>query len=116
MADYVAVLYELNPSAKFNLYCVDYYLGLIQTILYANRIPQDQYTIIVLSDGSYSYSKFSSTYSNSSPAQTHEDLKAQWEQAKQNAYRNGVADWNFKLDSPNRMLYAAVSSEPNAQW
>lgn len=116
MADYVADLYELNPSAKFNLYCVDYYLGLIQTILYANRIPQDQYTITVLSDGSYSYSQFSSTYSNSSPAQTHEDLKAQWEQAKQNAYRNGLADRNFKLDGPNRMLYAAVSSEPNAQW
>ena len=116
MADYVADLYELNPSAKFNLYCVDYYLGLIQTILYANRIPQDQYTITILSDGSYSYSQFSSTYSDNNPAQTNEKLKAQWEQAKQNAYRNGEADWNFKLNNPNRMLYAAVSSEPNAQW
>ena len=116
MADYVADLYELNPSATFNLYCVDYYLGLVQSVLYANGIPQDRYSITVLSDGAWSYGKFASVYDGADPAAVHESLKAQWTRAKDEAYRTGKASSGFALAYPNRMLYAAVDSEPNARW
>ena len=116
MADYVADLYELNPSSEFNLYCVDFYLGLIQTVLYANGIPQDQYSITVLSDGSWSYSEFTWVYDGANPSVKHESMKAQWNQAKNSAYDTGQASSGFSLSGPREMVYAAIDSEPNAQW
>lgn len=116
MADYVADLYEINPSSRFNLYCVDCYIGLIQSVLYANDIPQNQYSIRVLSDGSFSYKQFTSIYSGSTPSDTHESLKAQWTEAKNEAYRTGEVKPGYELSGSYRMLYAAVDSEPNAQW
>lgn len=116
MADYVADLYEMNPSSKFNLYCVDYYLGLIQTILYANDIPDGQYAITVLSDGSWSYSEFSYIYDSENPQATHNELIAEWNEAKEYARENGTVRDGFYLAGPRAMMYAAVDSEPNAQW
>lgn len=116
MATYVSDLYEMNPTATFNLYCVDFYVGLVQAILYANGIPQDQYTITVMSDGSYSYAQFASSYSGANPSAAHDGYVSQWSAAKQQAYDTGRVSSGFWLWEPNRMLYAAADSEPNAQW
>ena len=113
---YVADLYEMSPHATFNLYLVDYYLGLIQSVIYANKIPQSQYTITVLSDGSFSYSRFSGVYGGSAPQNTHAALIDEWNAAKAEAYSTGKVRAGYSLGDPNGSLYAAVDSEPNAQW
>jgi hypothetical protein len=116
MTAYVTDLYAANPSARFNLYVCDYYLGLIQSILYANKIPQSQYSITVLSDGSFSYTKFSAVYSDPTPQATHATLVTNWNNAKTQAYATGKVTLGFTLNAPNNYLYAAVVSEPGARW
>lgn len=116
MADYVGDLYEMNPNAKFNLYCVDFYIGLIQSVLYANGIPEDHYSITVMSDGSFSYQRFGQAYNDAYPSAKHDALKASWQKAKQEAYATGKVSDGYNLGDPNEALYAAVDSEPNAQW
>lgn len=116
MDAYVADLYDLNPSAKFNVYLVDYYVGLAQSIIYANKIPETQYTLNVLSDGSFSYAKFTSVYSGANPSATHQDLINKWNTAKAAAYSSGQVSSGFKINGPNSSLYAAVDADPNASW
>ena len=116
MAAYVHDLYEMNPHSMFNLYLVDYYLGQIQSVLYANGIPQDQYTITVLSDGSFSYSRFNSAYSGANPVADHEARKAAWMQARDEAYATGMVSPGFAMWEPASNMYAAVDCEPSAEW
>ena len=116
MADYVADLFELNPSAKFNLYLVDFYLGQIQSNIYANHIPAGQYTINVLSDGAFSYNQFNSVYGGSDPSMTHSLLVINWNNAKSAAYASGQVSNGFTLNQCINYIFAAVNSEANATW
>ena len=117
MADYVHDLMALDSSSKINLYCVDYYVGMIQSIIYANKIPSSQYSISVLSDGSFSYQKFGNVYSSSDNKTIENNLINKWNSAKADAYKNGTANQEMlEWDSSNQYLWAAVDSEPNAQW
>lgn len=116
MNAYVADLYELSPSAKFNVYIVDHYVGLAQSIIYANKIPTSQYTLTILSDGSFSYSNFTKVYGDSNPTATHQALMDEWNIAKTEAYTTGLVKEGYKLNDPNRSVYAAVDADPNASW
>lgn len=118
MQAYIHDLYEMDPSSEFNLYMVDYYLGLIQSCIYANNIPESQYTITVLSDGSGSYSIFKNTYTGSSVDENNaieQKLEGEWKTAKQDAYSTGVVDADFCLWN-NSYLYAVLNCETNIQW
>jgi hypothetical protein len=114
--DYVKQLYAISPNAKFNLYVVDYYLGLIQTSLYANKIPASQYTITILSDGAFSYTMFSRAYSQNNPVATHTNNRNEWIDAKNYAYTNGAVKPGYDLYAKHDLTYAAVDLEPTAEW
>ena len=113
---YVKDLFEISPNAKFNLYINDITCSLIQDIIYANRIPQGQYGIYLLSDGSGSYNIFNETYAGANPEQKHQELINLWNDAKEYAYRTGTVKsgwgWHQHWDS----IYAIVSCEPGTQW
>lgn len=115
MADYVHDLLELDSTSKVNLYCVDLYCGLVQNIIYANKIPDDQYTITLLSDGSYTPNKFASVYNSSDNESIHASLVSAWSAAKQHAYDSGSVDSGFEGASAGNYLWALVDSEPNAK-
>lgn len=116
MADYVHDLYELNPDSRFNLYCVDFYCGMVNSVIYANKIPSSQYSLTVMSDGTFTYNRFASVYDSSNPASQHENLIAQWAAMKEAAYSTGVADSStMNWNDSNKYLWAIVDSEPNAQ-
>ena len=114
MADYVHDLMEVSPDSTYNLYCVDVYLNLVHRVIYANRIPEDQYTIKLLSDGTFTAARVASIYGGSNPAATHERLVSEWEQHKANAYKNGVIDADI-VNNCSQYLWAMVDSEPNAE-
>ena len=116
MADYVHDLYELNPDSRFNLYCVDFYCGMVNSVIYANKIPSSQYSLTVMSDGTFTYNRFASVYDSSNPSSQHENLTAQWAEMKKAAYSTGVADSSaMNWNDSNKYLWAIVDSEPNAQ-
>ena len=97
VADYVADLYEISPDAKFNLYTADYFPGLIQKIIYANKIPESQYSIHLLSDGSYSAYCFNDTYSGDNGQQIHDAICSKWEKDKQYCYENGKVPSDYSV-------------------
>ncbi len=113
---YVKDLYEISPNAKFNLYINDITCTLIQDIIYANKIPQGQYGIYLLSDGSASYSIFNEAYAGANPEQTHQELMALWNDAKQYAYQTGTVKEGWGWHEHWDTIYAILSCEPGAQW
>jgi hypothetical protein len=114
--DYVNSLYEISPSAVFHLYVNDCDMGIIQEILYADKIPQSQYTITVLSDGTFSYTNFQRTYSGSNASAVNQTMKSAWNTARTQAYSSGVASEPFSGRNCNAYAWAAVDSEPNAEY
>ena len=115
MAAYVRDLLEVDPDAMIHLYCVDYYSDLVQKIIYANRIPEDQYTITLLSDGSFTYARFAQVYNDENPEAKHEQLKAKWEAAKEYAYDNGEVQEGFEAGKCGDYLWVVTDTEPNAE-
>ena len=115
-SQYVKDLYEISPNAKFNLYINDITCSYIQEVIYANKIPEGQYTITLMSDGSASYSIFNETYSGTDPKATHQELIALWNEAKQYAYTTGQVKsgwgWHAHWDS----IYAILDCESVTEW
>lgn len=117
VADYVHDLMELDPTSHINLYCVDVYARIIPRVLYANLIPEDQYSIFLLSDGSFSPIQFGKIYSSSDNAAVNAQHVKEWNEAKAATYRTGTLD--PRLDDYgfySSCIWALVDAEPNAQW
>lgn len=113
---YVKDLYELNPNSKFNLYINDITCSYIHDIIYGNRIPEGQYTITMLSDGSATFNIMNSTYNVSNPEKKHEELIKTWNTAKAAAYKNGQKDPGWGWHTHWDCMYAVLASEPNTKW
>lgn len=115
-AQYVKDLYEISPDAKFHLYINDITCSLIHWIIYANKIPQGQYNITMLSDGSATYSIMNDTYSGADPAAKHQELIQTWEQGKQEAYQTGKYGAGWGWHTHWDCMYAVLACEPGTQW
>ncbi|MRX83674.1 hypothetical protein GJG86_14415, partial [Eggerthella sp. HF-4214] len=115
-AQYVRDLYKLNPNAHFNLYINDITCSLVHSVIYANGIPEGQYSITLMSDGTASYSFYNEAYAVDDPEQKHQNLIDQWDKAKDFAYQTGKASdeygWHDHWDS----MYVVLACEPNAEW
>lgn len=113
-AQYVKDLYEISPNAKFNLYLNDITCSYIHDVIYANKIPEGQYTITMLSDGSATYSIMNQTYSGINPDVKHQELIKKWNEAKKAAYQNGKSSWGWHQNWD--CMYAILDCEPGTQW
>lgn len=111
---YIKDLRKLNKNSVFHLYVNDYTAHLVHNLLYANKIPENRYTITFLSDGTHSYSQFAKSYAGADPAAEHTKLTQLWNKAKAKAYSDGKPH----LSAPNarKAIYAAVDAEPSATW
>ena len=113
-AQYVKDLYEISPNAKFNLYINDITCSYIHDVIYANKIPEGQYTITMLSDGSATYSIMNETYSGTNPDVKHQELIKKWNDAKKLAYQTGKSSWKWHQNWD--CMYAILDCEPGTQW
>lgn len=115
-AQYVKDLYEISPNAKFHLYINDITCSYIHWVIYANRIPEGQYTITMLSDGSGTYGIMNETYNVPNPQEKHQQLIEIWNAGKKQAYETGTygSDWGWH--SHWDCMYAVLSCEPGTQW
>ncbi|MDR1852873.1 MAG: hypothetical protein LBR21_09580 [Propionibacteriaceae bacterium] len=116
LAAYVKDLVSLNKKSVVNFYVNDYFLGQIQQVIYANKIPENRYRLYVLSDGTFSYTQFAANYDGTDPATLQKHYAADWASAKAYAYKNGTVKSGFSGSTPRKYLWTAVDSEPNAQW
>ena len=92
MTQYMRDLYALNPESKFVLYYTDCYMyyEVPEVIWYENPIPEDQYKLILLTDGGLSYFYFQWAYDNVKDAQSrHNEMLDYLKKVKQDA-ENGI--------------------------
>ncbi|MBB3280016.1 hypothetical protein [Slackia isoflavoniconvertens] len=116
-ADYVAALHELNPDSKFHLYINDITCALIHRIIYANGIPDGNYSITLLSDGSATYVFTNKAFDISDPYAKESALISEWNAAKAAEYQSGAVSSNYSdyhdhWDS----MHAVLTIEPGAEW
>ena len=116
MVDYVRELHELDPQSKFHVYTSDLYTSFVVKAIYANKIPQNNYTLTFLSDGTYSYNLFSWVYGGENPEATHQRAVEDWKALKARA-QAGTADLSkvaYRMDYST--LWAAVDTEEHAKF
>ncbi|MCW5952633.1 MAG: hypothetical protein KIT69_10275, partial [Propionibacteriaceae bacterium] len=111
---YIKDLRKLNKKSVFHLYVNDYTAHLVHNLLYANKIPQDRYTITFLSDGTHSYNQFAKNYGGKNPAAQHKKLIELWNKAKATSYKDGKP--HLSGTKGRAAIYAAVDVEPSAKW
>lgn len=116
-ADYVAALYQINPNAKFHLYVNDITCSLVHRMIYANKIPEGNYSITLLSDGTATYVFTNDAFNVSDPASKNQTLIDQWNSAKTAEYKTGTVSAGYSgyhdhWDS----MYALLSIEPGTEW
>ena len=117
MADYVGQLYEANPNATFHLYINDGYYKLILQILCANKIPEDQYKVTLLSDGSGSYVRYSKTFNVADPQKKYDEMAAGWDAAKKYCYENGEMDLDsLPYNGYFTYDYVITNEDENVEW
>ena len=106
MKQYVKDLYEINEDAKFNFYITDYHMYAFAKICYANKIPAENYSLTMVSDGSGSYTAFNEAYGSSDDAgTTHEKLVQEYTAFRNGVYAGSVTDLK-NLSSGNIRMYA----------
>lgn len=125
MSAYVRDLYEISPGAKFNLYSTDNYIENMMVLFEANQIPEDQYHVVLLSDGSGTYAIYNDTFADDSDGAKYADMKKDWQDLKARTRKEGKFDGSWvkylgMIGSQHYQIlerYAAVAAEdPNVEW
>lgn len=120
-ASYVKDLYEISPNAFFHLYTVDNYVEHIFMFLVANQIPEEQYNVVLLSDGSGTYSAFNATFQNDNGAKYNEMLD-EWKNIKTKTKADGKFDptgikYLYNPDYQCLQNYPAIAAaDENVEW
>ncbi|MBQ9045395.1 MAG: hypothetical protein IJ112_05560 [Oscillospiraceae bacterium] len=94
MAAYVKQLHELNSASKFNFYISDFQLNDLPKVIYNNKLPAENYTLTLVTDGSATYSCFKHTYDNVDDAQAVHDQRV----AEFQAYKNGTGSLSESIN------------------
>ena len=121
MKQYIQELLEINPSARFNFYLNDYGMYSFPKLCYENQIPQDQYTLTMVTDGSASYYTFKQAYDGiDDAAAKHAQLVQEYSDFRQGCLNGTVTDYTSNAALPHGSLriytYAILDVEPNSRW
>jgi hypothetical protein len=136
MVSYISMLYQMNQETKIHLYLCDHQAYFSLAFLYANRIPEKNFTVHMLSDGTGSYEGFNYIFGNREAERIYNAMKATWALSKQEAGRTGVQRWRketfIKCGEPsvsqtqksdcqmielsNRLAYAYVLARENSNF
>lgn len=119
MTKYVADLRSLNKNSKFHFYFADNYVYGILQMAAGNRIPESQYDVTLLSDGSGTAAYFDEMYSGEDASSVHNTACAEWKIMKK-AYADGhrvdVSSMKYQNYGLGRYAYAAVDTASNVKW
>lgn len=128
LVSYISILYKMNHHARFNLYLCDHQAFYTLALMYANGIPEENFSVFLLSDGTGSYEGFNYVFGNPDGSKTYKAMKDTWAMAKQMAVESGVQQWkketftfcgnpcvsqtkksdNQMIELSNRLAYAYV--------
>lgn len=117
IAQYVKDLYELDNISKFNFYINDLHMAKIMPeMVFQNGIPEQSYTLTLITDGTRSYYSFRETYGNTKNAsELHEKLVEEYKKEKEEI-KNGKVLNDAQRDDFGKYIYACLDEEPQAKW
>ncbi|GIQ65164.1 hypothetical protein PACILC2_37320 [Paenibacillus cisolokensis] len=112
----VADIYSENPNAQFNFYVDDLRVQFILQMFVANGLPESQYKVYLLSDGTGSYSIFKSLFEQENSFVSWETYKNEYENRKTliQAGETDVINTDNNTELQKSMYY--VSQYPNVQY
>lgn len=133
---YINMLHKMNHDAKFNLYLCDHQAFYSLAIMYSNRIPEKNFNVYLLSDGTGSYEGFNYIFGKPDGEKTYIAMKETWSLAKKMAIESGVQKWkkenfiscgnpsvsqtqkndNQMIELSNRLAYAYVITRENQNF
>ena len=119
---WVKELYEINSNSKFNFFYNDYFAyGWLQATI-ANGIPQSNYKVVLLSDGTASFSYFNKHFDNENYATNYAKMVEKYNKLKtqiksRKSYKEQLIN-NFEIDANTIREYAYIMAkeEPNVEW
>lgn len=92
LSEFVRDLLIANPDTYFNFYVNDFHLRTLARLAWVNNIPDGNYSVTMVTDGSASYSMFRNAYSGTdNAAALHEQYVKETEE-----YRTGVRNGKIK--------------------
>lgn len=118
---WIKELYEINPNSKFNLYYNDYYAyGWMQATI-ANGIPEENYKVVLLSDGTASFQYFNEHFDNENHAEEYEKMSAKYAQLKSQIKQRGTyteisPNFVISADKSREYAYVMAKEESNVEW
>ena len=136
LVSYIGSLYRMNPDAKFNLYLCDHQAYYSLALLFANGIPEKNFNVFLLSDGTGSYWCFNNVFNRPDAEEIYNVMKNTWLLSKHKALECGVQRWgkepfvtcgepcmsqmkprwDGKGDLSNRTAYAFVLTKENSNY
>ncbi len=123
---WISDLFSADSRSKFNLFVVDNYPELILEFLVANHIPEEQWNVVLLSDGAGTAHLVNSTFSEENGQAKFEEMSEDWSAVKDYVWKNG-----YRVEAVREIIrygensyfqilqrYACVIAheQTNAQW
>lgn len=118
---WIKELYEINPSSFFNLFYNDYFAyGWMQATI-GNDIPDVNYKVVLLSDGTASFEFFNNHFDNENHDDEYAKMLRRYTLLKKQVAREGTYEElnnSFVVPAVNSNEYAflMVKEEKNVEW
>lgn len=121
-SDYIEELYKLNPDSHFNLYYNDFFADGWVDATIANGIPAENYNVVLLSDGTASFSYFNEHFNNENADANYETMKQEWNTLKTQVAsygeyrRTSKKKFNISTNALREYAYVMATEEDNVEW
>jgi len=119
---WVGELYEMNNNSKFHFYVNDYHPLVWLQCTYLNRIPQANYDVTLLTDGTASNSVFESLYSSDSALNDYNKMVEEYKEFRQDMWDdNNPEAYNNMVSVPvtnlrtQKWILPMLKEEPNVK-
>ncbi len=121
---YIEELFSIDPDAKFNLYINDYNAYLYPKLMVANGIPEENYNVVLLSDGGASYAEFNTAFNSDDMSfdadARYADMAEKLESLLKEVREVGDYNWTqeFTVDTGTFRQYSYVAAKEmdNVEW
>ncbi len=120
---YIEELFSVNEQSKFNLYINDFNSYLYLKLLAGNGIPEENYTVTLLSDGGASYVDFNEAFNSNDPQfdadEKYEDMSLKLEKTYEEVRTAKDYYWgDFTVDTTaiRQYSYVAAKEKDNVEW
>lgn len=120
-SEWIKELYTINSNSKFHLYYNDYYAyGWLQATI-ANGIPEENYNVVLLSDGTASYKYFNDHFDNLNHEAEYANMREKYNKLKQEiatrqSYTEGNKGFSISADKIREYAYVMAKEEENVEW